>query len=582
MSSMGSSSTGSATSKPVDHDENAPLWDYVTKLIKRGEGGNNTKFKCNVCNLDFQGSYMRVKTHLLLTKDKGIRLCSVVKERSELLVEIRKAHEEAENRKIMAQPKNVPLPPPSTTIGGVGGFRLEGYDPEPKKRKAVGNSPLKKAMNMGAQETLHSHIARMFYSAGLSFHLARNPYLIATFQFAAENNILGYVPPGFNLLRTTLLQKERAHIALLLEPIKKTWNEKGLSIVADGWSDAQRRPLINFMGASDGGAVFMRAINCEGETKDKTFIAKLLGEAINEVGPQNVVQVITDNAPICSAAGSIIEGIYPKIFWTPCVVHTFNLALKNMCGPKETGVAGFAFDECLWIKHVIDDVMFVKNFIMNHSMRLVIFNEFVSLKLLSIADTHFASSIIMLKRFKLISCGLQAMVISHRWSSYREDDGVKAASVKEKVLSDIWYYSTTWLVGNRVAPHLDDEISAMRMKCFKRFFPAQDERTVVDIEYAKFSGCLDGFGDSNSKVDRGVLEPRFWWLVHGASAPILQSLALKLLSQPCSSCCERNWSTYSFIHSMRRNKMTPQQCEDLVSMHYNIRLLPRRQPLYTK
>ncbi|KAG5554065.1 hypothetical protein RHGRI_011812 [Rhododendron griersonianum] len=325
-----------------------------------------------------------------------------------------------------------------------------------------------------------------------------------------------------------------------------------------------------------------------------------------------------------------------------------------MCAPKETGVAGFAFDECLWIKHVIDDVMFVKNVIMNHSMRLAIFNEFVSLKLLSIADTRFASSIIMLKRFKLISRGRQAMVISERWSSYREDDVGKAASVKEKVLSDIWwdkidyilsftlpiyemlrfcdtnrpclhlvyemwdsmiqkvkasiyrhegkleneestfysvvyqilverYYSTTWLVGNCVAPHLDEEISAMRMKCFKRFFLDQDERRVVNIEYAKFSSSLDGFGDSDSMVDRGVLEPRVWWLVHGASTPILQSLALKLLSQPCSSsCCERNWSTYSFIHSMRRNKMTPQRCEDLVFVHYNIRLLSRRQPLYTE
>ncbi|KAI8556107.1 hypothetical protein RHMOL_Rhmol05G0226300 [Rhododendron molle] len=61
------------------------------------------------------------------------------------------------------------------------------------------------------------------------------------------------------------------------------------------------------MGASDGGVVFMRAVNCEGETKDKTFIAKLLGEAINEVGPQNVVQVITDNTTVCSAVRSIIE-----------------------------------------------------------------------------------------------------------------------------------------------------------------------------------------------------------------------------------------------------------------------------------
>lgn len=241
------------------------------------------------------------------------------------------------------------------------------------------------------------------------------------------------------MLRTSLLQKERANIERLLEPTKKSWNEKGVSVVADGWSDAQRRPLINFMGASDGGDVFIRAVNCEGEVKDKNFIAKLLGEVIHEVGPQNVVQVITGNASVCSAVGAIIEGIYSKIFWTPCVVHTPNLALKNICAPKETGFAGFAYDECLWIRVVIDDVIFVKNFIMNHSMRLAIFNEFVPLKLLSVADTRFASSIIMLKRFKLISRGLQTMVISERWSSYREDDVGKAASVKEMVLNDIWW-----------------------------------------------------------------------------------------------------------------------------------------------
>lgn len=91
---------------------------------------------------------------------------------------------------------------------------MEGYDPELKKRKAAGNSSLEKAMNIGAQETLHSHIARMFYSAGLPFHLARNPCFIAVFQFSVENNISGYVPPGYNLLRTTILQKVRAHIAL--------------------------------------------------------------------------------------------------------------------------------------------------------------------------------------------------------------------------------------------------------------------------------------------------------------------------------------------------------------------------------
>ena len=70
------------------------------------------------------------------------------------------------------------------------------------------------------------------------------------------------------------------------------------------------------------------------------------------------------------------------------------------------------------------------------------------------------------------------------------------------------------------------------------------------------------------------MDAKKWWTVHGARAPILQKIALKLLGQPCSSsCCERNWSTYSFIHSLKRNKMTPKRAEDLVYVHSNLRLL---------
>ena len=92
------------------------------------------------------------------------------------------------------------------------------------------------------------------------------------------------------------MQKEKSNIENLLEPIKKTWNEKGVSICSDGWSDAQRRPLINIMVVSESRPMFLKAINCEGETKDKYFIADLLINTTQEIGPQKVVQVITDNA----------------------------------------------------------------------------------------------------------------------------------------------------------------------------------------------------------------------------------------------------------------------------------------------
>ena len=110
---------------------------------------------------------------------------------------------------------------------------------------------MEKAFNNQFREQLDSFIARTFYSAGLSFHFARNPYWIEMIKFAANNNLVGYIPPGYNKLRTTLLQKERAHIEKLLKLIKDTWKERGLSIVSDGWTDVERGPLINYMATSE-------------------------------------------------------------------------------------------------------------------------------------------------------------------------------------------------------------------------------------------------------------------------------------------------------------------------------------------
>ena len=83
---------------------------------------------------------------------------------------------------------------------------------------------------------------------------------------------------------------------------------------------------------------------------------------------------------------------------------------------------------------------------MNHSMRLSMFNDHVHLKMLSVAETRFASNIIMLKRFKLIKHGLQNMVISDRWSAYKEDDVGKAMHVKELVLDDLWWDKVDYIL----------------------------------------------------------------------------------------------------------------------------------------
>ncbi|KAH7843532.1 hypothetical protein Vadar_017835 [Vaccinium darrowii] len=49
-----------------------------------------------------------------------------------------------------------------------------------------------------------------------------------------------------------------------------------------------------------------------------------------------------------------------------------------------------------------------------------------------------------------------------------------------------------------------------------------------------------------------------------------------------SSCCERNWSTYSVIQSVRRNRQATSQAEDLVFVHCNLRPLSRKSKEYTE
>ncbi|KAK8593957.1 hypothetical protein V6N12_046030 [Hibiscus sabdariffa] len=140
------------------------------------------------------------------------------------------------------------------------------------------------------------------------------------------------------------------------------------------------------MATSENGPMFLKAINCYGEVKDKVFIANLMKEVIDE---------------------------------TPCVVHTLNLALKNICSAKNIEGNVVTYDLCNWITEIHGDVVQIKKFIMNHI--IVVFERFSSLKLISVFDTHFTSIIVMLKRLNLIKRGFQKMVINDESVSYRED-----------------------------------------------------------------------------------------------------------------------------------------------------------------
>lgn len=64
-----------------------------------------------------------------------------------------------------------------------------------------------------------------------------------------------------------------------------------------------------------------------------------------------------------------------------------------------------------------------------------------------------------------------------------------------------------------------------------------------------------------------------WWEQYGDSAPVLQRVAIRILSQVCSSFTfEKQWSAFQQIHSEKRNKINKETLNDLVYINYNLKL----------
>lgn len=64
-----------------------------------------------------------------------------------------------------------------------------------------------------------------------------------------------------------------------------------------------------------------------------------------------------------------------------------------------------------------------------------------------------------------------------------------------------------------------------------------------------------------------------WWEQYGDSAPSLQRVAVRILNQVCSgSIFDRNWSTVQQIHVEKRNKLDKEMLNDLLYVHYNLKL----------
>ena len=102
-----------------------------------------------------------------------------------------------------------------------------------------------------------------------------------------------------------------------------------LSIMSDGWSNVQNKPLLNFIVTTPKGNKFLYAVDTSSHVKDAAYIADRLADAIESQGPENVVAMVTDSASVNEAAADLVKLRYPTISWVRCAAHALNLALRG-------------------------------------------------------------------------------------------------------------------------------------------------------------------------------------------------------------------------------------------------------------
>ena len=153
------------------------------------------------------------------------------------------------------------------------------------------------------------------------------------------------------------LEKEVKKLEVYINTLKAKWPVYGCTIMCDGWSSRTRKPIINFMVYCDRSVIYLSLVDTTNIPKMTYCIFSLMDKIVEEVGEENIVQIVTDNESIFKTTGMLLMEKHKHLFWSPCAVHCIDLMLEDIGNMKQ-------------IKETLDQAKMITNFIYN-SLKVV-------------------------------------------------------------------------------------------------------------------------------------------------------------------------------------------------------------------
>ena len=122
------------------------------------------------------------------------------------------------------------------------------------------------------------------------------------------------------------MKEIEVHIA----SIKIKWLQYGCTIMCDGCNSRNRKPIVNFIIYYDRSMIYHTSVDTTNISKTADYILSLMDKVVDEVGEENIVQVVTDNEASFKAAGHMLMEKRKHMFWSPCAAHCIDLMLEDI------------------------------------------------------------------------------------------------------------------------------------------------------------------------------------------------------------------------------------------------------------
>ncbi|KAF6173940.1 hypothetical protein GIB67_039891 [Kingdonia uniflora] len=96
------------------------------------------------------------------------------------------------------------------------------------------------------------------------------------------------------------------------------------------WTNLDQHSYINVVDYSPKGAMFLNSFERLADKKTETFLRDILVSVIGEIGAENIIQVIKNNASNNGLTDDLIMDRYPYIYKTKSSAYGVQLIVKDI------------------------------------------------------------------------------------------------------------------------------------------------------------------------------------------------------------------------------------------------------------